>query len=279
MAAPESSNRPPQTPSGGPAVAEGRAAASILVERRGGVARVIINRPPLNILNIETIRTLNRQLNELFSEPAIQLIEIGGAGEKAFSTGNDIREHFPDRAPAMLQEFHALIRAALYAPRPTVAVVRGHCLGGGMELALACDFILASDDARFGQPEIKLGAFPPVAAALLPRLLPGKRALEMVLTGESITANQALQLGLVNRVVASPHLDSAAREFSDVLLNQSPLVLGLARKAARLGSRQTFESALRETERIYLNELLPSQDATEGLQAFLEKRPPRWGGR
>lgn len=250
--------------------------ASVVVEGEGGVARLVINRPPLNILDIETIRELGARLDAALGDRAVRLLELRGAGEKAFSAGVEVRDHFPERAPEMLREFHALIRAVLGARCPTVAAVRGHCLGGGMELALACDFILASTDARFGLPEIKVGVFPPVAAVLLPRLIPEKKALELLLVGEPITAKEAFRLGLVNRVATASKLNGEVRTFSDALLAQSPEVLALARKAARLGSREDFESALREAERIYLEELLSTQDAAEGLRAFLEKRAPLW---
>lgn len=252
---------------------------NVLLERQDAVARLVINRPPLNILDIETIRELRAKLGAAMDETGVRLVELRGAGEKAFSAGAEIRDHFPERAPEMLREFHALIRAVLYAPRPTLAVVRGHCLGGGMELAVACDFILASAEARFGQPEIKVGAFPPVAAALLPRLIPEKRALEIILTGESLTAEEAWRLGLVNRSVGSEDLEGMVTEFSRSILAQSPRVLELARKAARLGSRESFESALRESERIYLEELLATEDAVEGLRAFMAKRRPDWKGK
>lgn len=270
----KSSDRSSRRTAGAPS--SGRVADKILIERDGPLARLVINRPPLNILDIETIKVFSGHLRALCSASDVHLIEVRGAGKKAFCAGTDIREHFPERASELLQEFHALLRAVLYASKPTMAVVRGHCLGGGIELALACDFILAAKDSRFGQPEIKLGVFPPAAAVLLPRLISQKRSLEMILTGKSISASQAEKWGLVNGVAASQNLDRAAQEFSRSLLSLNPLALGLARKAARLGSRETLESALRETERIYLSELLPTPDATEGLRAFLEKRPPKW---
>ena len=145
-----------------------------------------------------------------------------------------------------------------------------------MELAMACDFIVASEDARFGQPEVKVGAFPPVAVVLLPRLIPEKKALELILTGEPITAEQAEQLGLVNRVVAAGELESEAATFSRLLLAQSAQVTMLARKAARLVPLAMLESSLREAERIYIEQLIPTEDASEGLRAFLEKRAPAW---
>jgi cyclohexa-1,5-dienecarbonyl-CoA hydratase len=145
-----------------------------------------------------------------------------------------------------------------------------------MELAMACDFILAASSAKFGQPEIKVGAVPPVAAILLPKLIAEKIALEIILTGEPITGEEALRLGLVNRAVPEAGLEEEAEKFSGQLLKQSPAIVALARKTTRLESRQAFEAALRETERIYLEELIHTEDAAEGIQAFLEKRPPKW---
>ena len=251
-------------------------APTVLVEHQGALTRVVINRPPLNILDLDTIRALNSWLPAAFQEEGGRLVQICGAGDKAFSAGVDVRDHLPDRAPEMLREFHSLIRAVLYAPCPVVAVVRGYCLGGGMELAMSCDFIVASDDARFGQPEVKVGAFPPVAAVLLSRLIPEKKALELILTGELISAEEAQRLGLVNRVVSSAEVEDEVERFSGLLMAQSAQVSMLARKAARLAPQVTLESALRESERIYLEHLLSTEDASEGLRAFLEKRSPAW---
>jgi cyclohexa-1,5-dienecarbonyl-CoA hydratase len=250
-----------------------------LLERRGAVARLVIHRPPLNILDLPTLRDLQAKLEEATGGQDVGIVEIRGAGNRAFSVGTDVRDHFPERVPEMLREFHKLIRMVYGAPVPTLAVVQGHCLGGGMELALACDFIVASSEAQFGQPEIKLGAFPPVAAALLPRLLGEKKALEIILGGETLSAEEALRFGLLTRVVAAAQLEQEVAKFEETLLAHSRHVMGLARKATRLGSLDEFESRLRESERIYLEELLPAKDATEGLRAFLEKRLPVWKGR
>lgn len=249
---------------------------SVLIERRGRAARAVINRPPLNIMDIATLTALRNAFDELDHDAEVRLIEFAGGGEKAFSAGTDVRDHTSERTPEMLREFHALIRSLLAARCTTLAVVRGHCLGGGMELALACDFILASTSARFAQPEIKVGAFPPVAAVLLPRLIPEKKAMEMILPGEAISAEEALRWGLINRVVTDESLEVEVRKFSDALLAQSNQIMPMARRAVGLGTRTAIEGALRETERIYLEELMRTEDAREGVQAFVEKRPPRW---
>lgn len=251
--------------------------SAVRAESCGGVARVTIDKPPLNILDIEAIGQLRRMLEDVLSDPATRLVEIHGSA-RAFCAGVEIRDHFPDRAPAMLSEFHALIRTALYARVPVISVVRGFCLGGGMELALASDLVVAAGDATFGQPEIRVGCFAPVASVLLPLLIPEKKALELLLTAKTISGNEAEGLGLVNRAVPASELDAAIDGLRRELLNKSPAVLALARKAARLNSRIGFEAALREAERIYRDELLQTGDATEGLQAFLEKREPNWKG-
>jgi cyclohexa-1,5-dienecarbonyl-CoA hydratase len=254
------------------------AAPIVRTERRPPLLQITIDRPPLNIFDVETMRSLRETLNEALVDSAVRLVEIHG-GEKVFSAGVEIRDHFPERAPAMLREFHALIRAVLYAPVPVIAVVRGFCLGGGMELALAADFIVAAEDASFGQPEVTVGCFAPAASVLLPQLVPEKKALELLLTGDTISGKEAAQLGLVNRVAPAAALEIELNRLRQKLLKQSPAVLALARKAARLQSRAGFEAALRETERIYLDELLKTEDSMEGLQAFVDKRKPDWRGR
>lgn len=250
---------------------------AVRAERRGDTICLTIDKPPFNILDLEAIGQLSRALEEALSDPAIRLLEIHGSA-KAFCAGVEIRDHFPDHAAAMLGEFHALIRTVLYARVPVIAVVQGFCLGGGMELALASDFVVAANDATLGQPEIRVGCFAPVAAVLLPCLIPEKKALELLLTAKTVSGTEAERLGLVNRAAPASELDGALDSLRRELLNKSPAVLALARKAARLNSRAGFEAALREAERIYMDELLKTADATEGLQAFLEKREPKWKG-
>jgi len=244
----------------------------------GAIVQLWLQRPPLNILDLDTIGRLRGKLEQALGDPEVGLIEIHGSA-KAFCAGVEIRDHFPERAPGMLDAFHALIRSVLYARAPVIAVVQGFCLGGGMELALAADFVLASEDATFGQPEIRVGCFAPVASVLLPCLIPEKKASELLLTSRTISGIEAERLGLVNRVAPDSEVDAELESFRGELLNKSSAVLALARKAARLPSRVAFEAALREAERIYVDELLKTEDVTEGLEAFLEKRDPQWKGR
>ena len=192
------------------------------------------------------------------------LVLAAGEGCRCFSAGNAIQDHEPERAPEMLKHFHRAIRELLNTQAVTVADVRGDALGGGCELILACDLVYSTPEARFGQPEIKVGCYPPVAAALLPQRVGWTRAVEMITTGRLLDADEAAESGLVTRVSAS-----GADEAIGELLAQSPAVLRLAKRA--LSSRDVTES-----ERIYREELLQLPDCSEGVLAFLEKRPPVW---
>jgi cyclohexa-1,5-dienecarbonyl-CoA hydratase len=253
-------------------------AGHIQVSRDGPVARIVFNRPPLNILHIPAIQELNAALDALPGPPHLRFLVFTG-GERTFSTGVDVRDHTPDRVAEMLGSFHRVFRKLWSADWITIAAVRGHCLGGGMELATFCDFVVATHTARFGQPEIKLGCFPPVAAVLLPVLLGPRRALDLILTGRTVTATEARELGLVNRVVGEDELDGAVQELLDSLIPLSPAVLPLTRRAVLRASGLDFERALEEMEKIYLDKLMQTEDAAEGIRAFIERRRPVWTGR
>jgi cyclohexa-1,5-dienecarbonyl-CoA hydratase len=176
----------------------------------------------------------------------------------------------------MIEVFHGIFRRLDRLDVPTLAIVQGAALGGGCEVALFCDLILASENAKFGQPEIKVGVLPPIAAVMLPRLVPHKKALELLLTGETIDAGEAYRLGLVNKVVTPDQLQAASGEMIGKLTALSGVVLRMTRRAARLGGQGTFGQALNQVESLYLEELMQTHDANEGLTAFLEKRAPVW---
>jgi len=249
---------------------------NIIYQSVNGVAKITINRPPLNILNTETIGEIISALKTAQADKNISLIVITGAGDRAFSAGVDIKEHLPDKIDATLEEFHKMFHVMANISKPIVAVVNGMALGGGCELAIASDIIIASEKAQFGQPEISVGAIPTVATVLLPKLIGRKKAFELIFTGDIITAQEAKEIGLVNKVVSVDKLAEATDEIVGKLKEKSPLVLKLVRKAVYQGLDREFKKALDGVTGIYLNELIKTEDAVEGLKAFLEKRKPQW---
>jgi cyclohexa-1,5-dienecarbonyl-CoA hydratase len=251
----------------------------VLLHRDGSVATITLNRPPLNILDIPTIACLGETIAELAADPSLVLIVLRGAGDRAFSAGVAVQDHTPDKVGPMLDSLHGTIRRLRDLDAVTVAAVQGHCLGGGMELALSCDLVIATEDARFAQPEIELGCYPPVASALLPARIGAGLTLDLALTGRTLTCEEAERLGLVTRRVSSGTLDEAVREFAAQIAAKSAPVVRLAKKAVRAGRDLPFSEALAETERIYKEELLPLEDLEEGAAAFLEKRRPVWRNR
>jgi len=252
---------------------------NILYEGVDGVARISINRPPLNILNAETLVELNAALERARDDSSVTVVVITSIGDRAFSAGVDIKDHLPEKVGSTLSVFNKVFYTLESLDKPTVAVVNGVAFGGGCELATACDMIVASETAQFGQPEITVGAIPPVAVALLPKLIGRKKAFELVLTGIVISAAEAKQIGLINRLVPAERLDEAARELVDRLKDKSRVVLRLTRMALRQSLDLDFEKGLEKVTDIYLNLLMRTEDAVEGLKAFLEKRKPQWKGR
>lgn len=246
----------------------------------GPVARLALNKPPLNIINIAMIAEMNNALETLAGQPSVRVLVIEAAvGSKAFSAGVDVADHTADKVRDMIYGFHRIFRQLHRLHIPTLAVVGGAALGGGCELAISCDMIVASERAKFGQPEIKVGVFPPVAAVILTRLIPRNYALELLLTGETITAAEAHRLGLVNRVVAPDALPAAAEALTGKLTQLSGSILRYTRQAASLGASGSFEKALNAVESFYLDDMMQAFDAHEGLAAFMEKRPPAWQDR
>jgi len=239
--------------------------------------RLTLNDPPLNILDIEMLEALREAIGA--AKPDRHALILDAAGEKAFSAGASVQDHLGDRVVTMLDRFHDCFRLLAKLDLVTVALVRGAALGGGCELAMACDFVLASDRAKFGQPEINLGVFPPVAAYQLSRIAPPRRGLELLLTGDTVDAPAAASLGLVNAVFPAAEFDARAGEWLQKLWRQSASSLRFAKKAFRLAQSADFDERLAAVERLYLEELMKTSDANEGLNAFVEKRKPAWSGR
>jgi cyclohexa-1,5-dienecarbonyl-CoA hydratase len=245
------------------------------IDDRG--ARITFARPPLNILNIAMMNEIGEALNECAQQTdLVAIVFDADDGSQAFSAGVAIEEHVPETVVQMLDSFHRIFRVLAQISKPAIAIVDGAALGGGCELVAACDIVIAGERAKFGQPEIKLGVFPPVAAILLPRIIGEKKAREMILTGDTIDATEALRLGLANYVVPSSDVQQKANEVLSKLRELSSSSLAMTRMALDMGAPTDFDQSLREVENLYLSDLMKTEDANEGLRSFMKKRKPEW---
>lgn len=251
-------------------------AAPVRVEPEAGGAlwRVVLDGPKGNVLDRAMVAALTATVRRAAREQGLRALILEGAGAH-FSFGASVPEHLPPHAAGLLAEFHGLFLALLESGLPCLAAVRGQCLGGGLELAAFCQRVFAAPDARLGQPEIRLGVFAPVASLILPERIGRARAEELCLSGRIVDAQEALALGLVD-VLADDPSGAALAWARQHLLGKSASSLRLAARALRLRWSERLAAELRALERLYLDELMSTRDATEGLAAFLEKRPPRW---
>jgi cyclohexa-1,5-dienecarbonyl-CoA hydratase len=223
------------------------------------------------------MREINEALTQCARERELAAIVFDAAADcNAFSAGVAVEEHVEETIFQMLDSFHGIFRNLEQIARPTIAIVDGAALGGGCELIAACDIVIASERARFGQPEIKLGVFPPVAAVLLPRVIGDKRARELLLTGELIEAPEAARLGLVNYLLPGSELEQKTSDLVSRFRSLSVIGLAFTKEAIDLGHGRSLDSVLKEMEDLYLNELMKTYDASEGIKAFTEKRKPEW---
>lgn len=255
---------------------------TILVERHERVATVTINRPEKrNALNIQTRAEGAAILDELRADDTIRVVVLTGAGDKAFIAGADIAEF---AARSAIQQREVMLERSLFNaidtfPKPIIAMVNGYCLGGGSEVALACDLRIASDKASFGQPEINLGIIPGGGGTQrLTRLVGEGKAMELILSGEIINAETALQIGLVNQVVPADQLQTKTMEIANRIAEKSPIALRLAKEAVRLASRSNLDEGLRREVDLFAL-CFSSEDKDEGVKAFLEKRKAEFKGR
>lgn len=241
-----------------------------------GLTTLTLNKPPYNVLDIEMMVEINAALDLILADSSTRLLLITGSGEKAFSAGVDVADHTADKVDRMIEVFHGIFRRLELVPVPVVAALNGVALGGGCELALACDMLVAASHAKLGQPEIKLGVFPPIAAILLPRMLPPAKAYELLLGGANIDAMEAHRLGLINKVIPKEEFGEGSAAFIKQFLSMSRPALVYTKKAMRVAAGKPFNEALAAAEHIYLQELMPTADAGEGLNSFMQKRPPVW---
>ena len=248
----------------------------IAVELRPPAARITLNNPPLNVIDIPMMEELRASLEQIEARPEISVIVIAGS-ERAFSSGVDITAHTPDKVRGMLADFHSVIRSIVSSSKVTVASVHRHCLGGGAELALVCDIVYASSDSIWGFPEIKLACYAPVASVALSAIVGQKLAAELLLTDRTLTGEEALQAGLVNALADDP--EALVTDCVQRVSQLSPAALRIAKKAFYAWDSMHFDKGLARAEQIYNDELMKTADAREGINAFLERRRPKWAGK
>ncbi|HYU15195.1 MAG TPA: enoyl-CoA hydratase-related protein [Candidatus Acidoferrum sp.] len=241
----------------------------------GAVARVTLCRPPLNVLTIPMMEELNAALDDAAGRPALKAVLLAADG-KAFSAGVDVQDHMGERVQPMLEAFHGIFRRLHALDCVTVAAVQGAALGGGAELATFCDLVIASERATLGQPEIKVGVFPPIAALHYPVRVGPHRALQLLLSGDVLDAGEALRIGLVDRVVPADRLAETVEAALARFTAHSAAVLRLTKRAVRQAVAVPFDLVLGDLEALYRDELMVTDDAREGLRAFAEKRQPVW---
>ena len=259
----------------GSAKGSANGSAMIRVEVQSGVARITLDRPPVNVVDLAMLEQLLAVLGEVRKSNDVRCVLLQGHG-KCFCAGVDVADHTVDRVDKMLTTFHAVISALRALPMPVVCAVHGAALGGGMELAIACDVVIARDDATLGQPEIRLGVFPPAAAAMLPGLIGRQRAMDLILSGRSVKAAEALAMGLVSSVLPADAFAAGVEEYVSRLASYSAPVLRLAKRATLEGMRLEESKALANAEELYLSDLMALSDPKEGLDAWIAKRSPTW---
>jgi cyclohexa-1,5-dienecarbonyl-CoA hydratase len=247
----------------------------LFVDIHPPAARIALHHAPLNVIDIPMMEELAQTLAEIELRADVSTLVLSGEG-KAFSVGVDVAAHTPDKVQEMLAKFHAVVRALVATKKVTVAAVHGHCLGGGAELAMVCDVVYTTHAAQWGFPEIKLGCYPPVACTALAALVGQKRAAELILTGRSISGKEAAEIGLANHAVSAEKLAAAVDECLGHLRKLSPAALALTKNALYAWDSMHFDKGLARAEKIYLEDLMTTADAQEGIRAFMEKREPQW---
>jgi cyclohexa-1,5-dienecarbonyl-CoA hydratase len=250
----------------------------VAVEIHGQLARIALKHPPLNVIDFQMMDELMAALQQMEQRREISTVIISG-GDRSFSAGVDVAIHTPDLIQTMLQKFHGVILALTRFPKITIAEVRGVCLGGGAELAMVCDMAYTTPDAKWGFPEITLGCYPPVACAALAALVGQKRAADLVFTGRTFSGEEAAAWGLANEAHPEGELQRAIQRTVDHLMKLSQAALAVAKKAFYAWDSMHLDKGLARAEKIYLEELMQTEDAQEGIAAWTEKRKPVWKGK
>ncbi len=248
----------------------------IKTEVKDNVGYLIINKPPYNVLDIPTMKEMNNALDEFKNRDDLNVLVITAEGDKAFSAGVDVADHTEDKVDEMIEVFHGIFKRLYEIPYITVAGVKGACLGGGCEVAIFCDMIFSADNLKIGQPEIQLAVFPPIALLVLPKIIPVKRAFEIILGGQTFNAQEAYTMGLINKYCELEKFDEEFQKFIKPFARLSRSALKVTKEAFKKVKDIEFKEGLPVIEDIYLNKLMKLQDAHEGLNSFLEKRKPVW---
>lgn len=243
-------------------------------EADGRLLRLRLNRPKANLIDAAMIAALDAALARHGGDDQLGAVLLDAEGPH-FSFGASVEEHMPEQCAAMLAGLHGLVARMIEFPVPLLVAVRGQCLGGGLEVALAGHLMFVAPDAALGQPEMKLGVFAPAASCLLPELVGPQRALDLLVSGRSITGTQAVAMGIACEAAADPER-AALAYFEEQLRPKSASSLRYAVKAARLDYVARVKDKIRAVERLYLEELMATHDAVAGLEAFIAKRPPQW---
>jgi len=250
----------------------------IVFDPQPPVAHITLQNPPINVIDIAMMEELSHAISLVEEQKSISVLVLQGS-ERAFSAGVDVAAHIPEQVSEMLTKFHAVFRALVSSRKVLVAGVRGHCLGGGAELAMICDVVITSETATWGFPEISLGCYPPVAATALATIIGQKRAAELILTGRKFSGHEAQSMGLASSMLASAEVPGKVGAVVAELATLSATALAATKKAMYVWDAMHFDKGLARAEKIYLEELMQTEDAREGVQAFLEKRTPRWSGK
>ncbi|MBT8372707.1 MAG: enoyl-CoA hydratase/isomerase family protein [Deltaproteobacteria bacterium] len=247
-------------------------------EKKDGVARLTLNRPKFNMMNIDMMNELNRRLEELVDDGDLKCVVFDAEG-KHFCTGVEVADHKPENVDDMMATFNRIFVLMEQIEVPFIAAVQGYCLGGGMELAIACDTIVAAKGANFGQPEIKVGFFPPYAAIRLPQIVGPARAVEICTTGKFYSAEEAQLMGMVGHLAEDAQLSDTTASIIKEIQANSPLIIRLNKRAVKQHLGMEFKSALDGVSDLFLNILMKTEDTLEGIASYEDKRKPEWKNR